>query len=378
MSPSRVVARGSLLALFAFGALTLGACAPTTLAKLSEPCKTDADCGSNVCRDGVCTRTCASQQDCPLGLDCGYAKPEDAEKGGYGPSCYRSTFATAATGGFGTSCGSYSPDPATGKSCVDGAANPCAQGFTCHASARCDASAYCTRACQGDLDCPPSMYCGTENGGLCDTDDDCGRGMKCLAAPGRADKLCQGTPTCLQRTQCSPCATDDQCPAGSLCAVDSQGERYCAKQCSDDDNCPPPWTNGNYFFRCVDAQNGSGKKVCRPGSGSCHGASAIAEQSGKTDTVCSWCRAGFPGDCGEGLFCIQSGGGEAFCTQPCALHIVKKSGAYGFDPSSDPCPEGTYCYIGGPPQDCGSACDAPGVCNANSDYTPETLTCYYE
>jgi hypothetical protein len=238
-------------------------------------------------------------------------------------------------GGFGTSCA---------IAMCTGGTSPCADGFTCLADTKCDPGAVCTRGCASDADCPPTMFC-------------------------------DATPQCRPRTACSPCMTDDQCGSGSRCATDAHGGRFCGPVCASDADCPQPQADlsgamPSPFEHCVADPGGHGK-VCEPADGFCHGPSAVTAQTGDGQ-VCSWCRAGLPGDCAVGS-CFELLTKERFCSVPCTVSVHWTGTQY--TTSNDTCPTGTYCYFGG--QDgsiCGTDCMVSGGCVGDPTY--RFATCY--
>jgi hypothetical protein len=277
---------------------------------------------------------CDAQTDCPVGFDCGLARPSDASA-----TCYRPAYVLV-PGGFGTSCA------LTALGCTT-QANPCAPGYACEAEVKCDPAAVCTATCGADPDCPPTMFCGT---------------------------TAAGKRRCLVRQSCSRCVVDDQCGDGARCATDARGERYCARACTSDADCPPPQANEagmapQPFEQCVADAGGKGL-VCQPSNGFCHGPSALASQVGDGQ-LCSGCRVGEPADCAVGTCFDDAFSTERFCSQACTIDYVWNGSAYDV---TDRCPSGTYCFHGSevcaPPGDC----SYPGECGG--DPTRTFLTCY--
>lgn len=347
---------------------------PVTLLKIGDVCATNADCNSNVCgADKVCTRSCTEQLECPQGFDCGLAHIGDGAPGGVGATCYKAAYPTPPSGGFGTDCGTYSPDPANPATVCDSKVmNPCAPGFVCRGAVKCDAKATCTAECTSDASCPPTYYCATDTGGQCSADSDCAAGFACKPpVAGSPISVCTGKSYCHLRTQCAPAGTADQCPLGYLFAVDTRGEHFCGKVCASDESCPPASNGGSPFFSCVDA--GTRLKdpatmattVCRPVQGACHGTSSI--QGVEPGGECSWCRSGIPSDCPKG-FCIALQTEEHQCTQPCTVKVRKGANGYSLVASSDKgCPADQLCFINSVPKSCGTTCDAPGFCTLDGN-----------
>lgn len=338
---------------------------PITLKKIGEACATDGDCGKMLCNpmSKVCTLKCTGQLDCPAGFDCGFASADDAKAGGFGGSCYKRTFTNPEKGGFGTACATYSPDPNSGNPCDANATNPCAMGFTCLGTVKCDANAVCSKECTTDLDCPTTMFCSVDTGAACKADADCADGFSCEKPAGNTASICVGKKWCRPRVQCSTCATHDQCPIGFLCAVDARGNRYCGRTCESDVNCPqPPPNSTDLFYACVAGNITDGKHnaatVCQPKQGACFGKGI--EALGDTKGVCNWCRDGVPSDCPAG-YCLNLGSDEHICTQSCQVKISGGAPVGG----SDTCPEGTFC-LPTKANACGTGCHT-GFCAADPD-----------
>jgi len=385
--PNRSGVRKAAAVLLSIGlAAGLGACSSQVLKKIGEACTIGGDCGSGICStaDKVCTRPCAKQLDCPVGSNCGYAHPADALKGGYGPSCVKALYTNPATGGYGTSCGGYSPDPNDATNVCDAtAANPCADGFTCLGSARCDANALCTKACKVDAECPSNFYCATETASGCTVDGDCKNDYTCQSSGGgRAGKVCTRGAWCKPRAQCAPCVSTDDCETGFVCAI-ANGERYCGKKCdpAGAQPCPEaPLGTHNNFMNCVDSGTGGGA-VCQPAQGACHGKSAFPDfdTSVGQGAICSWCRAGIPSDCPDG-FCVVGQTEENFCSVRCTVTtMLNAQGQPTFDTTTDTCPTNLHCLLTKLPA-CGKNCTGPstGFCNGDDPADPagQAVTCF--
>jgi hypothetical protein len=328
-------ARLLLAPLLAFAAVSCGkAPPPITLKKIGEPCTADTDCGgtlngmteSLLCKNNLCTKVCTGQLDCPDGFDCGLALAMDTM-----PTCYPSPM-NPDPGGFGTDCSLVAPDPKTGTACSMGT-SPCAAGFTCHSTVKCDPRAYCTTSCMADTDCPPQYYCALD--------------------ASTKNMFCR------KRDFCVDCQLDDQCNAPfTVCTTDSVGGHFCAKPCGGDDDCRQPQNGNGYFEKCLADQGGKGK-VCQPapakGMGKpnpCHGPSAV--NPSQMNTVCSGCRPGVPSDCAmatNGFCFVDSFTTERFCTKPCT-----KDGDCGTN---------LYCLV-----------FAPGMGYCTGDTLGTNLTCY--
>ncbi len=332
----------------------------------------------SICLHKFCTKACSQQGGelhpsdgtlggCPVGFDCGAAQAGDTMA-----TCYRATYGagctellacaavaapdkvamyTASYGPSGTCVSMNSPaqceaecgallaplraksmDPACvapatadaknfGVDCsafakgCGAAQNPCAMGFDCHATLKCDPAAFCTTSCTADSDCPPRFFCGTDS---------------------------SGTHACLKRSDCSDCAVEDQCPDGYHCAVDSKGGHFCGKTCAGGEqstDCPQPLNGANHFVVCK--ADMLGRQVCTPAQGACHGPSALSGQP--EGGICSACRAGVAGDCMMGATCISdSFTTERFCSVKCTVTVTAQGAV-----TADSCPDGSFCDLGG-------------------------------
>jgi len=311
---------------------------PKVLARMGAQCLADADCGSRTCRRGACTAECSAQRDCPFGFDCLQAAPEDSV-----PTCVPAAYEMPAEGGFGTEC------PLAAGGCTS-EPSPCAEGFECLASVKCDANAYCSRACSTDAECPPAFFCGATKVGA-------GRQMRCL-----------------KRGACSPCVVDDQCPDGSLCDTGPDGSRHCAQICRLPADCAHALLDDNGvryppFEVCGPEGSGRAVKTCNPVGGLCAGPSAVAGIDGEGQ-VCSGCRPGLS-DCASGLGCWVGSSGERFCTRKCTVNLSR--GGSGYQVSGDNCPAKTFCFFGGQvPGNCGAACAVEGLCAGDPTYSQAT------
>ncbi len=319
---------------------------PIVLARLGTVCTAASECGSGTCYQGVCTRQCFVQGDCPVGFDCGVLGPDDSA--GF---CIAANWTDAEQGGFGTDCS------ASAAGC--GGQNSCADGFSCHAydaqfreEIRCNARAYCTKGCEADRDCPPDFFCGRDSA--------------------------QAPKSCLRRAACDQCATDDQCPPSHICAQLADLSHACLKRCEAASDCLKPAKDGDSgayvgkpFEVCAEDRDGKGK-VCTPTSGRCHGASAIPSITGDGQ-VCSPCREGHTEDCAPNHLCLTTSTGERLCTTPCQLGLSQSNGR--FSVTSDTCPSGSFCFLTEDPSNCGSSCRKGGICTADPTYSTN-VTCY--
>jgi thiol-disulfide isomerase/thioredoxin len=229
-------------------------------AKSGQPgdvCKADVQCGTGVCWHEKCFAACKGAADCGKGEVC--ASPD-----GKRLLCHAPKYAPD----LGAPCAIEGVCPA-GLECVV-AGIPDGKKFTNgNLLAAETAGAYCTAACQTDLDCPPRLQC---------LDD--GQGAKCRL-----------------REFCGDCQHDGQCEPGAKC-VQQDGGKFCARKCGQGSTeCPR-------FADCKDV--GGGEFQCLHRAGTCAGAGDL----------CSACND--PNDCAAGALCLTyQHTKESFCTQPC-------------------------------------------------------------
>jgi hypothetical protein len=176
------------------------------------------------------------------------------------------------------------------------------------------ASGFCTRACTDDGKCPDDFVCQAagQYGKVCrkltgcKADVDCPSGHSCDPITG----------TCyikVQRTLCSPCQDNLQCPQGGACffALGS-GEQFCTGPCGESEACP-------LGFECKQIAAGKDKALiaqCVPSAMSCN--------SGKQ--LCASCEG--DAECGGPFdLCVRNVvSGETFCGRDC-------------DPQKNLCPQ---------------------------------------
>jgi hypothetical protein len=184
--------------------------------------------------------------------------------------------------------------------------------------------------------------------------------------------FCAVDQMCAPREDCDPCAIDDQCGPAARCATDGRGERYCAKTCASDADCPQPQaddTTGmkpHAFEHCVADLGGRGM-VCQPADGYCHGPSAISSQP--DGGVCAWCRPG-ENDCTVGTCFADQFSTERFCTAMCTVDVHWNGTSYEYQ--NDTCPTDTYCYV--PAGACPTDCTFNSACTG--DPARQFITCY--
>lgn len=203
-----------------------------------SPCKSDAQCGTGHCVDGVCCDSACSGQceACDVDGSFGVCVP-----------------VSGAPHGTRTACEPGGADACTAKIC-DGTARASCAGFvgakvSCRAASCTEGVATMPAACDGSGACPaavtrrcdPYVCAGDDCGKApCKTDAECAAEYRCAIAAGatqgecvvRTDNLCDGAHTVTARdgrtTDCSPyncdvsgcktsCATSGDCVGGSVC-----------------------------------------------------------------------------------------------------------------------------------------------------------------
>ncbi|WP_437904464.1 hypothetical protein WME95_39305 [Sorangium sp. So ce327] len=310
-------------------------------------CEPELCLEGNTCVGNRCVLRCSSHRECIPGIqDCAPAEEDDTKAEilvctqkekmvGFGAPCP-----------FGTECGQFGrcpdetpcnpiqcngnpgeckrdtercgDDPACsagkcsdGSACVVPACSPdqCTSlGLECLGKGQGDAEAYCTMPhCMGDADCPggfecavsrdPHAICGTDKGddGFCgETDEECidpstfGDGNTYVEGP-----VCLLRSTCVKRTQCAPCSTDFDCSfAAEQRCVAIDGERRCARSCSEDSDC-------DLDYRCDE-----GEGACIPRFGACTGKGNFCEPC-RNDMDC--------GDADSTMECTTTLRGERAC-----------------------------------------------------------------
>ncbi|HJL17224.1 MAG TPA: S1 family peptidase [Sandaracinaceae bacterium LLY-WYZ-13_1] len=298
-----------------------------TCTEIGGACGSDDECVGLTCRDTVGGRICTSPCDplrpefgCEPGFFCafsegceGYCVPRETEGTlPVGAECTdhaecstsfctdpgdgRRRCLTACEGDRGMCLAgeACAAGPGACGGCVDaeildadrGLGEPCDEATDCR-SGDCFADggrSYCTRACEGDTDCPDTFHC---------------RGMVCVAGP-RGDIG-------------DPCLGNGDCAEGTFCAM--QGERaWCTRLCTDEE-CPDR-------FECVAA---GGTEVCAPDRGLLGDVCASDEdcvtgvcerEAGATSGVCSrMCGPDAP--CAVGFECRRTEDGlGAICAAP--------------------------------------------------------------
>lgn len=203
-----------------------------------SPCKSDAQCGTGHCVDGVCCDSACDGQceACDVDGSFGVCVPVSGAPHGARTAC---------DPGGADACAAKVCDGTTRTSCA-GFVGPkvscrpasCAAGVATLPAA-CDGSGACPKAVEKP--CAPYVCAGDECGKApCKTDTECAADYRCAIAAGatqgecvvRTDNLCDGAHTVSARdgrtTDCSPyncdvtgcktsCATSADCVGGSVC-----------------------------------------------------------------------------------------------------------------------------------------------------------------
>ena len=164
---------------------------------LGEPCGTDADCRSGMCRSdgGVneCVAPCGAGDACPVGFTCEEAAcVRDREQELGGPCGDNADCATGV-------CASAGSRQWCTAICTD--SSTCPAGFTCQSAG---GAAVCSpersllgESCRANEDCV-SMVCDTANAvctQLCGVENACAPGFDCRRLPGEVSAICVRPPS---------------------------------------------------------------------------------------------------------------------------------------------------------------------------------------
>jgi hypothetical protein len=254
--------------------------------------------------DAFCTRSCATDFDCPPSMACRRTElprlncigdescPLRAEK-----------------------CLSRGPDerglPYCSDPCSPDDPGSCGEEEVCAEALRCEPDGTWVRQCS---QCSDPALCGSAEEGPA---------YHCFAA--------EPVLRCVPRTFCEPCAYDSQCPSGgALCvSVDARlgTGRYCSRGCNPErpTTCPVADTTCREVFRCAADRSwvadcaacsdpstcasaeGGARFQCVPDYGAC---------AGSGSDFCSGCY--IDEDCPAGGYCVDNAyGSSRFCTAPC-------------------------------------------------------------
>lgn len=276
-----------------------GACVIEADCSICQPCSTADDCGGTefVCAgadattEGICTKLCDTDADCPGDSLCWAFEGEDFQL------CLNPDADTSGVCDAGYVC--------TGIDACDGVT--CGSGEVCNpATGACEeAPCIVCETCNDNTDCP---------GGSC---YGIGTGNACMVE----------------------CGTDADCPVGTACEGVSLVGGGSVSLCLVPDStefCPADFVCGEAPDLCaaVDCDPG---QVCDPATGDCVGGETDAgtDTGSGTDTSAGWpgdCAVCAPcevdGDCGPGGDCVDLGSGNV-CIVDC---------------SSSACPGNTECF----------------------------------
>ena len=250
---------------------------------------------------------------------------------GYGGYCTSSADCTE----FGLTCITDGPDDLYAQcssTCTDNF--DCSEYHTCdpklggeHPQQICMTADYCS-TCQDDVQCMlPGMRCLGDgaDGGFCSPPcvpgtPSCDAGGRCVYEETLGDFFCRPIwGACVgDGAQCAPCRYDPDCAHGHMCLeMMYSKEKFCAKVCESDDNCPGEMV-------CV-AEGPAGENVCFPTWEGTPVPSCYLE----TEDFCNACVKDF--HCQSGI-CFYSYGGEdgGYCSKECV--------------AATDCPDGMGCF----------------------------------
>jgi hypothetical protein len=185
------------------------------------------------------------------------------------------------------------------------------------------ASGFCTGTCSDDASCPANFRCEAAGryGKICKkltgciADAECPSGHSCNPRTGNCYLK-------VQRTLCSPCQDDLQCPEGGGCfTARGTGEQFCTTGCLSVHDCPqgfdcrqiPLGADGALVSQCVPTTQtcNAGKSLCTPclGDSECGGFFDLCVRNVVSgETFCGTdCHPERVGDCPEGFFCVDLG-----------------------------------------------------------------------
>ena len=179
---------------------------------LGENCTDDAACASNRCFDDLgaryCTRTCATDADCPSAYHCRGDACVRGEREGTGTTC-----APAANDDCreGMVCASEAGRSwCTQLNCAD-PMNACPDGFDCvevRGTTLCRPSVRLLgESCSADAECLSGLCRAGECTRTCSVDTPCGVGLECRRTPDGASAFCE------RPTVAAPPADDGGCSA---------------------------------------------------------------------------------------------------------------------------------------------------------------------
>jgi len=372
------------------------------------PCATDAECRQS--EGYVCDtdHVCWSYQYVPVntgGAAMGAACTDNAQcESGV---CIAESWNVGYTGGYcsvgcvATTAGSCP----TGSACVDQSAvfgvsicaknctqnSDCRTGYVCTAGAclppapscgdgTCSASETQATCCE-DCGCPAGQNCGTDHA--------CHAGGGSVPAGGACtqDSQCTGTgavcDTYLPGGYCLlPCATDNDCAAGSYCQAFDGGVSYCVEgRCAADSDCSRQAAGytcltdyglcWSYAYTDVNPNGADAGAACTAGTG-CKSDVCIPETyegspTGYPGGYCTAvCRSGVAASCPTGTVCVDESAqlGAWICEKACAANTDCRT---GYACTGGVCTPAGTTPGGSPPG---------GACTADTDCAGTGATCY--
>lgn len=315
-------------------------------------CTSDADCNNGeVCQTGSCIPQSVvtdggdteGNTSTDGGTTDGTAHTDGPPTDTAGGSC--TTDADCGSQICQTNCTAENVSQCVNGQCVAGAQPcQCATGFQCsQATGQCEAD-----VCPGNQPRLPDGKCPEEK---C-KDAKCGAGQ----TPD-PDNNCQ----CIQKKDwCSVCTRDAECGLNGKCVADSQGNKFCAEDCSVSRSC-----SDNAKYSCLTL--GQNKAVCMPVSGSCPclGTQCPAgQQCCLSDGLCHECCG--DSDCTSPQVCRADGtcGAKDKCTGVQCQPGQQCNSNTGQCECQSPCPTGTCCDPNG------NRCTAAACGSSGNQCTP--------
>lgn len=229
------------------------------------PCVTGADCPSDLCYEGYCSRQCSAEAFCPEPFEChgqlsictlrspGGACTGDGDcssgfciQGLCSSACRPSGLECPAGWRCEAAKGHIQPEYTTGFCQPSPVGLVCLSGNECPGGSCTDG--LCTRRCDVDFPCPAGYRCGELGqcaqpgiGGACSVEADCDGG---LCVDGACTRPCVGgaascpaTHRCGTSGLCEPVPFGSACGDHAACRVGTCLEGRCTGACVDDSGC---------------------------------------------------------------------------------------------------------------------------------------------